>query len=201
MKLNKSRTARRRPVSSLPMELMARLRCVSRQTKYKDQVDALSMVFPHGEYLNYRWFLHHSEMPYLHVMETYDSGNLMILHVLLPTLRSVLTLKKKLLDWEIQTLTREDEIETIVPDRFEDGDGGWTLKPASKAQLRTIANQISVPIHRIPNLTAFNAQLVIQTTLIMRHLPHVNEMIENVVQNSRLYSGLQHVRSNILESV
>ena len=185
MIINKTRAPRRHPSSSLPMELMTRLRCISRQPVYGDQVDALSIVFPHGENLNYRWFLHHSDMPYLHIMETYDSGNRMILHVLLATLRSVLTLEKRFSEWEIQTITPEHEIEAIVPDRFEEVNQGWTPKPATKAQLRTLANQISVPIYRIPQLTAFNAQLLIQTTLVMRHLPHVNDLVEPVVQNRR----------------
>lgn len=74
------------------------------------------------------------------------------------------------------------------------------LKPATRSQTFALAKQLSIPVRSLPELTAYNVQLLIQTTLVMRHLPYVNKLIENVVLSEGLYSGLQHVRSNALKS-
>lgn len=126
-----------------------------------------------------RWFLQHQAMPWLHIMETYDRGNHMVLYVLLPRWRSVLKMEKLYSEWDLESLTAESEVEMIIPPRFRDGEG-WMLKPASHAQIAALAKQLRMPAASLPILTAFNVQALIQTTLLMRHFMAVCDMIAAV---------------------
>jgi hypothetical protein len=185
MIIEKSRARKRRPAISLPAELHSRLRCIAQQSNYRDQVDSLSLDYPHSETTDYRWYLHHKELPYFHVMETRDHGNHMILHVFVPALRGAVTLEKHYSDWELSGVTAENELDEVIPSRFENQNLGWLLKPASDAQMRTLARQLCLPSRRLPQLTAFNAQLLLQTTIAMRHLPYLRNIIELTVKSRR----------------
>lgn len=178
MKINQSRVPRH-PVEALPQELLMRLRMLQNQKSYRDQIESLSIAFPHKEDVVIRWFLHHKAMPYLHITETYDHGNHMVLYVLLPRWRSVLKLEKLYGEWYLDSLTPESDIEMTIPARFRDGEG-WMLKLASPAQTTALARQLRLPTLSLPQLTAFNVQLLIQATLLMRHLATVRKMIAEV---------------------
>jgi len=152
---------------------------------YRDQVNALSVAFPHTEDAIIRWYLHHQAMPFLHIAETYDHGNRMVLHVLLPRWRSVLTLEKQFSEWYLEELTPESEVEMIIPARFRDGEG-WMLKPSSHAQNSAMARQLRIPMGSLPALTAFNVQALIQTTLLMRHFGVVRDMVASANRSGKI---------------
>ena len=88
-------------------------------------------------------------------------------------------------DWDFESLTPESEIEMVLPGRFRDGQG-WMAKPASPAQTRTLAKQLRLPSQALPSLTVYNVQVLIQATLIMRHLPVVCRMIAEVEHLGRV---------------
>lgn len=190
MIINNSWGQCRRPHLTLPTELHTRLGCVIRQQNYSDQLDTFSMVLSHSEDSSYRWNLYHRDLPYLHLMETRDHGNHMVVHVLIPTNRSILTLEKNHSDWRISSTTAEEDIEDIIPDRFENENSDWLLKPASPRQMQTVARQLHLPRQRVPKLTAYNAQILLQTTIVMRHLPYIRRTVEHTISGIR-----QNVRS------
>ncbi|WP_146209205.1 hypothetical protein [Coraliomargarita sinensis] len=188
------RRALRRPNQALPQELLTRLKLIKSQEKYRDQVDTLSVAFPHKEDAVIRWYLQHQDMPYLHIIETYDHGNEMLVHVLLPRWRSVLKMEKLYSEWSLESLTPESEVENVLPSRFRDGEG-WMMKPASPAQISTLARQLRLPAQAFPKLTAFNVQVLIQSTLIIRHLPVVCRMIAEVEHLGRIPTARKGFRA------
>jgi len=197
MKISQSKAYRRQPVKTLPKKLITRLRLIT-QHPYRCQVDSLSTAHPKTNDAH-QWYLPHDDLPYHHIMETFDHGNLMVLYAHIPRLHSILKLEKRYSGWEILSLSSESSAGSLLPERFRSG-SGWMLKPATRSQTFALAKQLSIPVRSLPELTAYNVQLLIQTTLVMRHLPYVNKLIENVVLSEGLYSGLQHVRSNALKS-
>lgn len=168
---------RRHPSQPLPKQLIPRLRDIAQQP-YRNQVDALSIAFPNKENARYQWYLYHDDLPYIHIMETFDHGNHMILYALIPRLRSILKMEKRYNDWKTISLVSETEVESLLPDRFRTR-SGWMLKPASRPQMKALSKLLCLPVRSIPELTAYNVQLLLQTTLIMRHLPRVVEMVES----------------------
>jgi hypothetical protein len=169
------RRAHRRPIEALPQELLTRFKMIKNK-KYRDQVDALSIAFPHREHASFRWYLQYQDLPYLHILETRDHGNRMMLYALIPRLRSILVLEKINSDWHYSSLIHEENVEDVLPDRFRDG-SDWLLKPASRSQRVALACQLRLPYPALPSLTAFNVQVLLQTTILMRHLPTVLPMV------------------------
>jgi hypothetical protein len=178
----------------LPQELLTRLKLLQNQGNYRDQVDRLSMAFPHKEDAVIRWYLHHKAMPYLHILETYDHGNQMTLYILLPRWRSVLKMQKLYGEWTLESLTPESDVEMVIPPRFRDGEG-WMLKHASYAQMAALARQLRVPTGSLPMLTAFNVQALIQSTLLMRHFFVVRQMIAEVENCGTLPQARRKIRA------
>ncbi|WP_146209319.1 hypothetical protein [Coraliomargarita sinensis] len=168
---------------TLPKELNTRLRCVMRQKSYTDQIDTFSMVFPHSEETAVRWYLHHQEMPYMHILETHNHGNTMFLYVWVPRLRSAVILEKQFSTWDLSAVVSETALLDHIPNRFLESNAAWLKKPASKSQMYTAARQLLMPVHRIPKLTAFNAQLIIQTSILKRHLQYVCRLVEEIIED------------------
>jgi len=170
--------------STIPRELNTRLRCVLRHKSYTDQIDTFSMVFPHSEETAVRWYLHHQEIPYMHILETHNHGNTMVLYVWVPRSRCAVILAKQFSTWDLSAVASEAELLDHIPHRFLESNPAWFKKPASKSQMYTVARQLLMPVHRIPRLTAFNAQLIIQTAILKRHMRHVCRLVEQVIQKS-----------------
>jgi hypothetical protein len=154
-----------------------------RQKSYDDQLDSFSVAFPHSEETAVRWYLHHHEIPYLHVMETHNHGNRMFLYAWVPRLRRAVILEKQFSTWDLSAVVSEADLLDHIPHRFFESNAAWFKKPASKSQMYTVARQLLMPIHRIPRLTAFNAQLIIQTTILKRHTRHVCQLLDQLIKN------------------
>ena len=182
MKILQNSAITSRSRSALPVELINRLRCIARQRKYQDQIDTLSMVLPHSEDASIRWYLEHEGLPYFHHMETRDHGNLLILRVWIPRLRSAITLQKLSSAWDLIEVTPEAAMLDRIPARFFESNAGWFKKPATRSQMSTVAKQLLIPIHKLPRLTAFNAQLLLQSTILHRHLPSVRGLIDQIIK-------------------
>lgn len=179
MQILKNPAIKSRSHSALPAELNLRLRFIARR-HYRDQIDTLSMVFPHSEDTMIRWYLQHEAMPYLHIMETRNHGNLLMLYVWIPRLRSAIKLQKQLSKWDVIEMIPESALLNETPARFLESSAAWLKKPASKSQMYTLAKQLLLPVHRLPRLTAFNAQLLLQSTILHRHLPRVRSLVDAI---------------------
>ena len=176
-----------RSSSILPTQIQVRLACIARQTQYSQQVDTLSMSYPHCDVGAYRWCLPFAELPFLHAISTSDHGNQMQLHALVQTPSPrVVSLQKIYSDWYVSSVLPEADVVEVLPDRLAEFNAAWLRKPASKSQMLTVAKQLAVLPRALPRLTAFNANTVIQVSLIKRHLSVVCSMIATAKNSQKI---------------
>lgn len=170
---------------SLPTDVITRIHSVSRHKKNSEQINALSLVFPHSNAEEHHWYMQNRDFPYLHVINTAKHGSTMSLHVLIPSLGCILTLEKEGWDWYRGGIVKEDEVASVVPWRFSKSRSSWMHQLATDRQLETVADILALPVQCVPPLTAFNANAVIQTAILQEHLPKVIPMLNHWISHLR----------------
>ena len=164
----------------LPPELLARINSIyGHCDQLHKQENCLSLIYPHADAEPHRWHAHLQQLPYFHIITTEDYGNSIYLHVLLPDMGQILSLKKKNGLWEYYCLTDESEVAAIVPNRFSMAHSSWLKKPATMSQMARVAKLLLLPKTELPRLTAFNACLIIQTSLLMQDIETVSPIVEH----------------------
>lgn len=170
---------------SLPADVITRIQSVARLKENSEQINALSLMYPHKDAEPHRWYMQFRDFPYLHVIHTSDHGFRMQLHVLIPSLGSILSLEKEGSSWYRSGICGEDEVAAVIPWRFSASRSSWMSLLATSRQLETVGDILAVPLEQVPRLTAFNANLVIQTAILQHHIPRVVGMLEMWVQDLR----------------
>lgn len=163
-----------RPHLSLPPELLARIEGIRTHTTLPQQTNSLSLDHPTGYgKQRYRWFLPFIGMPYLHLIHSTGHGSDLKLQVLVPHVGKVITLSRESESWKLVSVSVYRNGDEYIPNRYKHTNRRWFRKPATKAQIRMVAEIMAIKIDSIPPLTAFNAAIVIDTHHVLAELDQI----------------------------
>lgn len=162
---------------SIAPELLARLRSIKTQrARLKTQVNTFSTIYYHPEFLSRRWYSPSSSLPLPHVISTQENGSKMNLFVLQSKLRLVLHLRMRCGLWWHHGTFDESDLCGVLPN-CSTYSGRQLRAPATEGQVRALARFLQVDQETLPNLTAYNANLLIQEHILQEHITEVRRVI------------------------
>ncbi len=156
----------------LPPEVFARLDCLYSFKEIEDQIDVFSELLPVSRKKALRWNKPMLCLPYHHCIDSESQSKLITLDILSKDLTSVLTLQCNCGAWhKVKTITLKlfaSEQKTYYTN------AAWVPMSATAGQKSHIAKLLSIPTEELPLLSAYNAALVIDAALMMKHWRRVN---------------------------
>lgn len=159
---------------SIAPELLTRLRTVhNNKGRLTSQANTFSMIYPHPGFISRRWYLPISALPHPHIIATLENGAKASLYMLMSKDRTILHLKMRSHVWWVEDVHDESEVGAILPPHAS-YTRGRLRSPASSHQMHALSKLLSIPRHHLPRLTKYNANLMIQGSLMM---PHVDEIM------------------------
>lgn len=156
----------------LPPEIFARLDCLYSLKNIQDQIDLFSELLPVSGKKALRWHKPLQCLPYHHRISSHSKSKLLTVDILFPGHDTVLTLRCKDSACSIvQTMTLK---QLAKGQRTYYSDSSWVPMSATKGQKFHIAKLLSLPVGELPAISAYNAALVIDSGLMMKHWKRVN---------------------------
>jgi hypothetical protein len=184
MKRSKMAQYRQRIKStSIPSEIISRVERLYEVHSLRGQRDVFTTVLKQGNE-KYRWNDHLIALPYYHIVETTKYGDHLKLHVYDIGNRRILSLILENGILHSHRIIDEGQVATILPDRFKRS--GWLCKKATTSQIKSVCRIIGIQEKNSPEISAANANVVIQTAALSLYLPGLQGIIKALLQESLL---------------
>ncbi|WP_269538037.1 hypothetical protein [Cerasicoccus fimbriatus] len=163
---------------TLPPEIIDRLESLHQHTTLPQQTMTFSVDLPCGNGKRLRWNRKLKQLTLPHIIDSNDRGEVMSLHLLHEESCKVLSLCYENGEWRRSSLKTLNVAEKDVPNRHKHGSKRWFRKPATTAQLQMMRKILKDTSNSLPPLTAYNANMIINTHRLMPHMRRIRGMID-----------------------
>lgn len=164
---------------AIPSELFARLNSINtHRGRLTKQADTFSSIYHHPGYISRRWYLGISTLRHPHIITTQDRGLKVNLYILHSKKREISHLKMNRGLWWPERTIDEADVSGLLPN-CSSYSGFRLTAPATQSQIRTLERLLQIARDQLPKLTAFNANLLIQESILQQHIGVIQRLIDD----------------------
>ncbi|WP_269537996.1 hypothetical protein [Cerasicoccus fimbriatus] len=176
--MNQKHTLSGKNCPRLPKKILARINGLYNHTTLPSQTTSFAVDLPTPDGKRYRWNAKFPELPYPHIVAAEDFGRKITLHILHHECGECLTLAYAQGKWSRKSSTSASSISGLLPKRYQHDNKKWYHYPATKPQVKKVAEILHTDPENLPQLTAYNAALLVDTYILMPHLAQIYAIVD-----------------------